>query len=89
MSHETSNGAGESVKMDKDLLKMVEVFVFEDVFAKLIEWETIQPGIILGAVDLICQECGAVSTHEPNDDGSCRYVCPTCGMANRMQPGGP
>jgi len=56
--------------------------MFEDFFEKQIEYEAIQPGIILGAVDLICRQCGAVSTHEPNTNGSCRYVCPDCGVAN-------
>ena len=56
--------------------------MFEDFFEKQIEYEVIQPGIFLGAVDLICRECRAVSTHEPNADGSCRYVCPTCGVTN-------
>lgn len=55
--------------------------MFEGFFDKQIEYEVIQPGMILGAVDLICRECGAVSTHEPNDDGSSRYACPACGMA--------
>ena len=40
--------------------------MFEDFFEKQIEYEAIQPGIILGAVDLICRQCGAVSTHQPN-----------------------
>ena len=56
--------------------------MFEDFFEKQIEYEAIQPGIILGAVDLICGQCGAVSTHQPNTDGSCRYFCPACGVAN-------
>jgi hypothetical protein len=56
--------------------------VFEDFWEKQIECEAIQPGIILGAVDLICRGCGVVSTHEPNADGSCRYFCPACGVAN-------
>ncbi len=56
--------------------------MFEEFFEKQIEYEVIQPGIILGAVDVICQECSAVSTHEQNVDGSCRYICPVCGMAS-------
>lgn len=55
--------------------------MFGEFLEKQIEYEAIQPGIILGAVDLICRECMVVSTHEPNADGSCQYVCPTCGMA--------
>jgi hypothetical protein len=56
--------------------------MWEDFLKKQIEYEAIQPGIILGAVDLICRGCGVVSTHEPNADGSCQYVCPVCGVAN-------
>lgn len=56
--------------------------MFEDFLEKQIEYEVIQPGMILGAVDLICRGCGIVSTHEPNADGSCRYFCPACGEAN-------
>lgn len=54
----------------------------EEFLEKQIKYGTIEPGIILGAVDLICRQCGAVSTHEPNDDGSCRYVCSAFGEAN-------
>ncbi len=56
--------------------------MFEEFLKTQIEYEVIQPGIILGAVDLICQQCGAVSIHPPNADGLCRYVCPACGVAN-------
>lgn len=58
--------------------------MIEEFFEKLIKYEAIQPGIIFGVVDLICQRCGAVSTHEPNVDGLCRYVCPACGDANTV-----
>ena len=56
--------------------------MWEDFLKNQIEYEVIQPGIILGAVELICRGCGVASTHESNADGSCRFVCPVCDMAN-------
>lgn len=58
--------------------------MFDDLFDKHIEYEVIQPGIILGAIDLICRACGEVSVHEPNSDGSCRYLCPVCGAEEEL-----
>ena len=72
MLHDDEVMPGELVKMDKDFVKTV-LFL-----------EAIDPGIVFGAVDVVCRTCGETSVHQCNADGSNTYECPLCGMMTEI-----
>ena len=46
---------------------------------ELIEMECVIPGIVFGTVDVVCDQCGELTTHEANQNGNNSYQCPDCG----------
>lgn len=52
---------------------------FDDFLDDVPELEAMMPGIVFGTVDVVCNKCGEVTTHEANQDGNNSYKCPTCG----------
>jgi len=47
------------------------------------EMEAIVPGIITGVVDIVCENCGGTSQHDPQDNSTI-YHCPFCGEQNEI-----
>jgi hypothetical protein len=54
-------------------------FMGDDFVESLVRLESCLPGSVFGVVDIACNQCGQVSTHRPNANGSTKYICPTCG----------
>jgi formylmethanofuran dehydrogenase subunit E len=46
---------------------------------EIIEMECVMPGSVFGTVDVVCDQCGEITTHEANQDGNNSYQCPDCG----------
>ena len=42
------------------------MFGFEDFMDDFVEYESVMPGIVFGTVDVICDGCGEVQTHNVN-----------------------
>ena len=51
----------------------------DDFMDDFIEYEAIMPGIVFGTVDVVCDRCGEVTTHEANQNGNNSYQCSHCG----------
>jgi formylmethanofuran dehydrogenase subunit E len=54
------------------------MFGFDDFMDDFVEMESVMPGMVLGTVDVICDGCGEVETHNVNPDGSNQYWCSKC-----------
>jgi hypothetical protein len=54
---------------------------FLDTVARL---ESVAPGMVFGAVDVVCCGCGETSSHTCNADGRNAYVCPHGGVRNEL-----
>ena len=54
------------------------MFGFDDFMDDVVEYESVMPGIIFGTVDVVCNQCGEITTHEANQDENNSYQCPRC-----------